>query len=81
MLNKEEVEGHTAHEQKYGSLFAIFHRIHLLSKLLWKSPVLNFIQNEQLCRKYRQNFIYVHVQIMADNALIFMKFALAYQLH
>jgi len=60
-LNKEEVESGTGPEQKYGSLCAIFHRIHLLSKLVWKSPVLNFIQNEQLCRKYRQNFIYIHV--------------------
>jgi hypothetical protein len=47
VLNKAEVESHSGPEQKYGSLCASFHRIHLLSKLLWKSPLQNIIQNGQ----------------------------------
>jgi hypothetical protein len=61
VLNTVEVESHSGPEQKYGCLCGSSHRIHLLSKLLWKSPVVNIIQNGQLCRKCRQNFIYIHV--------------------
>jgi len=79
VLKKAEVEIHPCPEvRKYGSLSASFHRIHLLSKLLWKSPVLNLIQNEQKHVEIWAN-CHTHKQITAYTALTFMKFTLAQQ--
>jgi hypothetical protein len=47
VFKKVEGDIHPCPEVKYGFVCAIVCRIHLLSKLLGKSPVLNIIQNGQ----------------------------------
>ena len=47
VLKRVEVEIHPCPELKNSYVCATCHRIQSLTKLLWKSPVLNFIQNGQ----------------------------------